>query len=86
MVYFLVRFIDVTVQVLVWLVIIDAVLSFFMAPFHPIRQTMDRIVEPLLMPVRRIMPQTGMIDLSPLVFILGVQLLGTLIINVLLRL
>ncbi|TAK11522.1 MAG: YggT family protein [Anaerolineae bacterium] len=86
MVFFIARFIQVTVQVLVWLVIIDSLLSFFMAPFHPVRQTMDRIVEPLLAPVRRFMPQTGMIDLSPLVFILGVQLLGSLLINVLLRL
>jgi len=60
---------------LTWLVIINVILSYFMSPYHPIKMTLDRIVEPMLAPIRRIMPQTGMIDFSPLVLIILLQLI-----------
>jgi YggT family protein len=59
---------------LTWLVIINAVLSYFLSPYHPLKMALDRIVEPMLAPIRRIMPQTGMIDFSPLVLIILLQL------------
>lgn len=59
---------------LTWIVIINAILSYFMSPYHPIKMTLNRIVEPMLAPIRRIMPQTGMIDFSPLVLIILLQL------------
>ena len=62
------------VTVLTLLVIAHVVLSYFMSPFHPIRETVDRLVAPMLDPIRRIMPQTGMIDFSPLIFIILLQL------------
>lgn len=82
----LAQFISITVQVLTWLVFIDIVLSFILQPYHPLRETLDRIVEPLLAPIRRFMPQTGMFDFSPLVFLLLLQVLGNVLINVLLTL
>jgi len=51
------------------------VLSYFMDPYHPVRMTVNRIVDPLLNPIRRILPQTGMIDFSPLVAIIVIQIL-----------
>jgi len=51
------------------------VLSYFMDPYHPVRMTVNRLVDPLLNPIRRILPQTGMIDFSPLVAIIGIQIL-----------
>lgn len=57
------------------LLIAYVVLSYFMDPFHPVRQTVNRIVDPILAPIRRIMPQTGMMDFSPLVAIILVQIL-----------
>jgi YggT family protein len=59
---------------LTWIVIINAILSYFMSPYHPLKMTLNRIVEPMLAPIRRIMPQTGMIDFSPLVLIVLLQL------------
>jgi len=73
-------------QLLTLLVVVDVVLSYFMSPFHPVRQFLDRIVEPLLRPIRRILPQTGMIDFSPLVLIILLQLLDYLIQSILFRL
>jgi YggT family protein len=42
---------------------------------HPIIQFLFDITEPVLRPVRELLPQTGMIDLSPLVVFLVIQVL-----------
>jgi YggT family protein len=68
---------------LTWIVIINALLSYFMSPYHPIRMTINRIVEPMLAPIRQIMPQTGMIDFSPLVLIILLQLIEFVLTQVL---
>ncbi|HYI23593.1 MAG TPA: YggT family protein [Candidatus Limnocylindrales bacterium] len=48
----------------------------------PVAQFLYNTTEPLLAPIRRFLPQTGMIDLSPLVLVL---LLGVLMRLVLVR-
>jgi len=40
---------------------------------HPIIQFLYDITEPVLRPVREMLPQTGMIDFSPLVVFLVIQ-------------
>jgi YggT family protein len=57
------------------LVIVDAVLSFFMSPYHPVRTAIGRIINPLLSPIRRVVPLVGMIDLSPLILIILIEIL-----------
>jgi len=57
------------------LLIAYVILAYFMDPYHPIRNTINRIVNPILNPIRRIMPQTGMMDFSPLVAIILVQII-----------
>jgi len=66
-------------QTLVILVIVDVFLGYFMSPYHPVRQTFDRIVEPMLAPIRKIVPPIQMIDLSPLILIVLIQLINRLI-------
>ncbi len=61
------------------LLIAYVVLSYFMDPYHPVRSTVDRIVNPILNPIRRVLPRTGMVDLSPLVAIILVQVLEFLL-------
>ena len=73
MIVLLYQIISLLITILTWLVIIKVVLSYFMSPFHPIRATIDRIVEPMLEPIRRFMPQTGMFDFSPIVLIILLQ-------------
>lgn len=68
---------------LTWIVIINALLSYFMSPYHPLRMALNRIVEPMLAPIRQIMPQTGMIDFSPLVLIILLQLIEFVLTQVL---
>jgi YggT family protein len=74
------------IQLLTLLVIIHVVLSYFMSPFHPIRMTIDRFVEPMLAPIRRILPPMAMLDFSPLVLIIALQILDTILTRLLLSL
>jgi YggT family protein len=57
------------------LLIAYVVLSYFMDPYHPVRNTVNRIVNPILDPIRRILPRTGMIDFSPIAALILVQIL-----------
>src|SRR4051794_12114597 len=40
------------------------------SPYNPIVQFLHRVTEPVLAPIRRVLPQTGMMDFSPLVAII----------------
>jgi YggT family protein len=80
----IVQIIRYAITILTWLVIADVVLSYFMSPFHPVRETLDRLVEPMLAPIRRVMPNTGMIDFSPLVLIIVLQLIQYILVRMLL--
>lgn len=81
---FLVLFIRVISQTFVWVVIANALLSFFLPPYHPIREALDRIVAPFLNPIRNIMPNMGGLDFSPLVLILAVDFISRILIVLLL--
>ena len=74
------EFLQVFVRFLVmalWLLILGRVLLSWVNPRFegPIARFLYETTEPLLAPIRRILPQTGMIDLSPLVLMLGLTLL-----------
>lgn len=73
-------------QALTLLIIVDSVLSFFMSPFHPVRETIGRILQPLYAPIRRFMPSTGGLDFSPLVLLLLVQVVESLLVAAVVRL
>jgi YggT family protein len=63
--------------VLVVAIFARAILSWFnLDPRSPLIQMLDSLTEPILDPIRRIMPRLGMIDLSPLVAILLLQLIS----------
>jgi len=75
MIVFTVRIINLLGNALILLVIVDAVLSFFMSPYHPVRTAIGRIINPLLNPIRRVVPLIGAIDLSPLILIILIEIL-----------
>jgi len=77
-------------QVLVMLIIIQFVIGLLFAfnvvsPSNDfLRQVYDSInslLEPVLRPIRNLMPNTGAIDFSPLVLILGLQILTRVLIG-----
>jgi YggT family protein len=57
-----------------------------MDPYHPVRRTLDNLVEPMLAPIRRVVPLIGMFDFSPLVLIILVQILSSALIRFLIAL
>ena len=68
-----------------FIVLAHVILSYFMDPYHPIRSFVDRLVEPLLAPIRKVVPLVGMMDFSPVILIILVQLLTGFLINLLTR-
>lgn len=85
MIVALIRIINIIIQLITILVIVKVFLSYFMSPYHPTRLLIDRLVEPLLTPFRRIIPPMGMMDISPIILIIVIQILGRIIINLLLN-
>ncbi len=81
MAIYLIGLVRLLVNLVTYLVIAHVLLSYFMSPYHPVRETIDRAVRPLLAPIRQLLPQTGMMDFSPLVFLILVQLIGNLLVN-----
>ncbi len=69
--------------VLTLAVLADVIVSFFLNPFHPIRRWLDSVVEPMLAPIRRILPAVGPLDFSPFVLLILIQLVQDLLVRVL---
>jgi len=69
-----------------WLLILARVIISFtrMDPYHPVRRTVFDLTEPILAPIRRIMPATGGLDFSPLIALLLMELLRTLVFQLIL--
>ena len=80
---FIANVISFFANLFIFVVIADSVLSFFLTPYHPVRVTMDRIVNPFLNPIRRIVPLVGMLDLSPLILIILVSVLNRILVSLL---
>ncbi len=80
---FLIVLVRVAVNIFSLLVIAKVMLSYFLSPYHPIRQTIDQIIEPLLAPIRKRMPMIGMFDFSPIVLLVGIQIIEFLLITIL---
>ena len=72
----LITLIDYLTDILVILIIVDIFIGYFMSPYHPVRRALDSIVRPLLVPIQRLMPRTGMIDFSPMILIILIGLIG----------
>ncbi|MDZ7748072.1 MAG: YggT family protein [Halofilum sp. (in: g-proteobacteria)] len=79
----------ITLFINVWFfaVLILAILSWIAPAGHnPVAEVLERITDPLLRPVRNVIPLIGGIDLSPLVVLIGLQVLKMLLIRPLLAL
>jgi YggT family protein len=62
-----------------------SILSFFPirydSPLAPVVAFLHRITEPVLAPIRRALPPMGGLDLSPLVVIIGLQILAGVLVR-----
>ena len=79
----LINFAVYLLQLMIWIIIIQAILSWLVA-FNVVNLNnrfvasvlhgLDRLLNPLLRPIRNLLPDMGGIDLSPLVLVLGIML------------
>ena len=82
----LILLIRVVSQLFIWIVIASSLLSFFVSPYHPVRQALDRIVSPFLDPIRRVVSLAGSMDFSSLVLILVIDFISRILIAILISL
>jgi len=68
--------VDLVTTLLVLLILTYVVISYFMSPYQPFRMWVDRLVEPMLRPIRNLVPQVGMFDISPIILLLLIQFIG----------
>ena len=81
---FLIDVIQILFMVLTVAIIARAIMSWFSPNSSNILAViLYRITEPLLAPLRRIIPMAGPFDFTPLVAIIILQLLGQLIVTIL---
>ena len=69
-------------QTLILVIILKVFLSYFVDPFHPLRQAVDRVVEPMLRPIRQIVPAVGRFDFSPVILLLLVSVVSRLLLSI----
>jgi YggT family protein len=74
-------------QFYIWLIIIYVLMSWFpiSGVFEDIRNVLATIVEPYLGIFRKVIPPLGMMDISPIVAIIVLQLLMRLLAQALIR-
>ena len=91
MLFALFQIADMLLKVLTWIIIIQAILSWLVI-FNVINThsdfmrnllyALDRLTEPLYRPIRKILPDFGGIDFSPIVVLLIIYALRTLLAGV----
>ena len=82
----IVQLIGFITDILVLLIFVWAILSWILPPYHPVRQALDRIMEPLLAPIRRVVPLAGMIDFSPMILMILIEIISRVLIYIVLSL
>lgn len=74
---------NILVLILVFAIIGRALLSWFVQdPSHPLMRLLIDVTEPILAPIRNRLPSSWMIDLSPLIAILVIQIVWQLIVAI----
>lgn len=68
------------IQLLALAIFFRAILSWVSPdPYNPIVRVLDQITEPILQPLRQIVPRIGMIDITPLVAIVLLSVIAGLV-------
>jgi YggT family protein len=78
------NFIDLFFNLLSLAILARALLSWFaVSPYHPVVRILDQITEPIMAPLRRYVPPIGMIDITPIVALVLIQIIRELIVRLL---
>ena len=83
-----IQFVDLIFTLLTFAVIAHALLSWLPIDRYnnPVSRVLDQIVAPILEPIRRFIPPIGMMDVTPIIALIILQILQALIHNFLIGL
>ena len=88
-VVFLSRFIEILFQVLFYAILGRTLMSWFSIregnPFYPLVVILHQITEPILGPLRRVIPTIGILDITPIVALFLLQFIQVALITALLN-
>ena len=74
------RVVELLLSILYWLILIRALVSWVNPdPFNPVVQFLNRTTEPILQPIRRLLPPMG-IDISPIIAFLAIIFLKSFLV------
>ena len=81
---FVLQFIDLAFTLLNLAILGRILLSWInISPYHPIAQALVRITEPILGPIRRIVPPVAMFDLTPMIALIALSIIERIIFSML---
>jgi YggT family protein len=77
------NFINMLSLLLTLLVFVYILSTWVFPPYNEFRRAISSIVDPMLAPIRRIIPPVGMFDFSAFIFLILVQVLTSILLGVL---
>jgi YggT family protein len=83
MVSIIINVVNGVTTLLVVIIFADALLSFFLSPYHPVRAALGSLLAPLLNPIRRVIRPVGMFDFSSLVLIVIIEIVSYVLVSLL---
>jgi YggT family protein len=73
------NFINMLALLLTLLVVVYILSTWVFPPYNEFRRAIASIVEPMLAPIRRLIPPVGMFDFSAFIFLIFVQVLASIL-------
>ena len=82
--WLLYNLVNLVFDVLTLAIIARAFISWFnVSPYHPVVRLLYQITEPILAPLRRYIPPVGMMDITPIVALILLQVIQRVILTLL---
>ena len=79
----LIYFVDIIFTLLNLAILARVLLSWVrVSPYHPAVELLYRITEPILAPLRRVIPSIGMVDISPVIALLLLQIIQQILVAI----
>ena len=86
MTVWLLQFISLLFQVLIFAIVARALLSWFnLGPSNPLVRILYDVTEPILAPLRRVIPTIGVIDITPIAAILLLEFVQRVLVDIVVK-
>jgi YggT family protein len=80
----LIQLVQTLFEVYTFILLARVLITWFQVdPYNPIVRVLYQLTEPLLAPIRRLLPQTGMMDFSPIVAFIVITVVERIVMSLL---